>query len=187
MDKGRLLLDCGYILLNFLIILRYEERFLQWLAMKLSAVPNLQLSAVLPAHIPSPTLHRPCGQPALPDPPPLSPFLDTRSFLTSYSSTESCPWPCLWNDLQPEIPPFFTSTIIIANHKTSSPDSNGIWPQSLPEWAFRAWPELGRNCLCPNIAPILGRTRIWPQYSRCPNGRLGHELAAWSRSVLYLP
>src|SRR6218665_1580994 len=44
------------------------------------------------------------------------------------------------------------------------PDSNdGIWPQSLPEWAFRAWPGLGRNCLCPNIAPILGRNRIWPQ------------------------
>src|SRR6218665_3157701 len=35
-----------------------------------------------------------------------------------------------------------------------SPVSTGIGPQSLPEWAFRARPGLGRICLCPKVARI---------------------------------
>ena len=34
------------------------------------------------------------------------------------------------------------------------PVSTGIWPQSLPEWAFRGRPGLWRICLCPKVSQI---------------------------------
>src|SRR6218665_107904 len=34
------------------------------------------------------------------------------------------------------------------------PVSTGIFPHSLPEWAFRARPGLWRICLCPKVARI---------------------------------
>src|SRR6218665_196004 len=37
---------------------------------------------------------------------------------------------------------------------TYSPVSTGIFPHSLPEWAFRARPGLWRICLCPKVARI---------------------------------
>ena len=37
---------------------------------------------------------------------------------------------------------------------TVSPFSTGIFPHSLPEWAFRARPGLWRICLCPKVARI---------------------------------
>src|SRR6218665_1236562 len=36
----------------------------------------------------------------------------------------------------------------------ANPVSTGIFPHSLPEWAFRARPGLWRNCLCPKVARI---------------------------------
>src|SRR6218665_786955 len=35
-----------------------------------------------------------------------------------------------------------------------NPVSTGIFPHSLPEWAFRARPGLWRICLCPKVARI---------------------------------
>src|SRR6218665_1116894 len=35
------------------------------------------------------------------------------------------------------------------------PVSTGIFPHSLPEWAFRTRPGLRRICLCPKVARIV--------------------------------
>src|SRR6218665_290416 len=58
------------------------------------------------------------------------------------------------------------------------PVSTGIWPQSLPEWAFRARLGFWQICLCPKVARIaehkLGRLTVRAklgQTSFCPNGR----------------
>src|SRR6218665_2491032 len=44
------------------------------------------------------------------------------------------------------------------------PVSSGIWPQSLPEWAFRARLGFWQICLCPKVARIaehkLGRLTV---------------------------
>src|SRR6218665_1731668 len=58
-----------------------------------SHVPNLQLPAVLPAHILSRTLHHPANPCTLPYPPPMSPFLDLRSLIISCTPIE--PYPSL--------------------------------------------------------------------------------------------
>jgi len=103
-----------------------------------SPVPNLQLPAVLPAHIPSRTLHHPAN--------PLYPIiLLSHPFSTSdhFSShglkpshihhcTRSLELPTTW-------PPhyFFTSTqstTIIANHKTSPSSGSSIHHP----WAFHS-------------------------------------------------
>src|SRR6218665_3618642 len=60
----------------------------------------------------------PFSQPALPDHPPVSPFLDPRSPLISRSPKELYPSPHHVSGMNSA--PFFTSAIINPNHKTSS-------------------------------------------------------------------
>src|SRR6218665_33271 len=43
---------------------------------------------------------------------------------------------------------------ILDDTSSICPVSTGISPHSLPEWAFRARPGLGRICLCPKVARI---------------------------------
>src|SRR6218665_3529776 len=55
---------------------------------------------------------------------------------------------------QPEI---YTINFLQENVNFSEPDypvSTGIFPHSLPEWAFRARPGFWRICLCPKVARI---------------------------------
>jgi|SRR6218665_2484838 len=58
---------------------------------RISPVPNLQLPTVLPAHVPSRTIHHPAN--SLGDHPPASPFFDPRSPFISCSPIE--PYPSL--------------------------------------------------------------------------------------------
>src|SRR6218665_687689 len=60
---------------------------------------------------------------------------------------------------------------------TAYPVSTGIFPHSLPKWAFRARPGLWRICLCPKVAELLSTKLVTVtvraklgQTSSCANG-----------------
>src|SRR6218665_1203897 len=77
----------------------------------------------------------PSSQLALPDHPPISPFLDPRSPLISRSPKE--PYPSLHRvsgmTCHLNSAPFFTSTIVTPKHKTSSSSCSSVChPQGFP-------------------------------------------------------
>jgi len=68
-------------------------------------------------------------------------------FATMQSSSFSVIGPTTWNGLPSDLRH-------LPNCACAHPVSTGIGPQSLPEWAFRARPGLGRICLFPKVAQI---------------------------------
>ena len=81
---------------------------------------------------------------------PNSNFEGLRSFYIFLSHIQSMPDPYSMQDITQQC--FYHSLIKIL--ASDSPVSTGIFPHSLPEWAFRARPGLWRICRCPKVARI---------------------------------
>jgi len=105
-------------------------------------VPNLQLRAVLLAHLPSRTIHHSANRST--HPPPTSLFLQPPPLLVSCAQTKPYPYHCIasleWNATR-TLHLLFTSTTVIANHKTSSVCHPGLFTRNWRSIKTNSYPD----------------------------------------------